>query len=60
MDNMSYANSILVLRKLNMALNGEFPLTSVRFEIILPKKFMINGVLLKGYKLENLKEKSTA
>lgn len=60
MDNTSYANSVLVLQKLNVTLKGEFPPTSVRFEIILPKKLMINGVQLKGYKLENLKEKTTA
>lgn len=60
MDKMIYANSILVHQKLNMTLKGQFPLTSIRFEIILPKKFMINGVQVKDYKLENLKDKTTA
>lgn len=59
MDHTIYANSILVHQKLNITLKGQFLLTSVRFETILPKKFMINGVQGKGYKLENLKEKTT-
>lgn len=58
MDKTIYANFILVLQKLNMTLKGQFPLISARFEIILPKGLMTNGV--QGYKLDNLKEKTTA
>lgn len=58
MDNTVYANFIFLLQKLSMTLKGQFPLMSVRFEIILPKELMTNGV--QGYKLDNLKEKTTA
>jgi len=60
MHNGVDANCTLVHQNLKKTLKQQFPLTSVRFEIILPKKYMRNGVQVKGYKFENLKEKITA
>lgn len=49
MDSTIYANSILVLQKLNMTLK-KYQLMSLRFEIILLKIFIINHIQVIGYK----------